>query len=514
MKFKYLFLLLPLSFLVLACGNINDLEEIDSIKYNASYAVPIINSDISIQDFLEDFEEVSELTIDPDGLLRFKYRGDVISATVEQMFESINDAIPPAIPVFFSGMALPLSSPDGIQIDYLELKKGTFIYAFQSDVQEPVEIKLNMPQITKEGETLSFTINLPAYSGEGDLPIGTNQFNPASLEGYTILPLNDSLYIDYTITTASGEQVDRNLPNFFVQIQDLEFTYAEGFLGTLVYEGGRDTIEIDFFDSWVQGDVYFEEPEITFIIENSFGIPTKSKINVFEVFTVRKEKLPLESSFVTDGIDFPFPELNDVGAVKSRSFIFNKENSNIDQILGAGPIAVDYDVDAITNPDGNQGIRGFITDSSFYNVQVEVDLPLYGNITEYAAFDTLEIDLDDFDEVKNAEFKMVTTNRIPLQVKMQGFFLDTEGQVIDSLFTEEQVVVGAAPVDGTGTPTSGTTAENFSLYDDARFESIKDSKKIVLRAIFSSTNDGGTPVRIFNTQGVDVKIGAVLGVTN
>ena len=512
MKLKVFTLLIGIGGFLIACGPIDDLDNVDSINYDASYAVPLIDSDISIQDFLEDFEETSEIIIDPDGLIRFKYRGDVISATVEQMFESINDALPPAIPVLYDGMPLPLSSPDGIQIDYLELKKGNFIYAVESDVLEPVTVTLTMPQFTKDGDPLSLSIPVPAWSGEGQKPIGNNLLFPASLDGYTILPENDSVYINYDIVTQSGEKIE-SLSNIIIQLNELEFTYAEGFLGTLVYEGGRDTIEIDFFDNWVQGEVYFEEPVVTFIIENSFGIPTKSKINVFEVFTVREEKLPLESPFVTDGIEFPFPALNEVGAIKSKTFIFTKENSNIDQILGAGPLAVDYDVDAITNPDGNVGIRGFITDSSYYNVQVEVDLPLYGNITEYVTFDTFDIELNDFDEVRAAEFKLVADNTIPLEVKLQGFFVDENFQVIDSMFTAEQSVIAAAPVGADGVPTGASTAESFSAFDEPRFDAIKLAEKIIVRATFSSSNNGTVPVKIFNSQGVDVRIGAILEVT-
>ncbi len=512
MKLNVFILLSGMVILFLGCGPIDDLDNVDSIDYEAAYAVPLIDSEIKIEDFLEDFEETSEIIIDPDGLIRFKYRGDVISATVEQMFESINDALPPAIPVFSSNMALPLSSPDGIQIDFLELKKGNFVYAFQNNADEPIEVTLTMPQITRDGSPLSFDVSLPAFSGEGVMPIATNQPAPASLEGYTILPENDSIYIQYDATTISGIKLN-NLPNFFIQLADLEFTYAEGFLGTLVYEGGRDTIEIDFFDSWVQGDVYFEEPVITFIIENSFGIPTKSKINTFEVFTVREEKLPLESSFVTDGIDFPFPDLNERGAIKTKSFIFTKENSNIDQILGAGPLAVDYDVDAITNPDGNVGIRGFITDSSFYNVQVEVDLPLFGSITEYVAYDTFSLDLDDFDEVNEAEFKVIADNSIPLEVIIQGYFVNQDQVTIDSLFTGEQTVIGPAPVGADGIPTGTTRAENFASFDPVRFDGVKSSEKIIIKATFSSTNNGTVPVKIQQSQGVDFQIGAILGVT-
>lgn len=493
------------------CNPVADFEDIDTIQYNAEYAVPIINSNLTIEDFLDELDDQSEIIIEPDGLIRFKYRGDVISATVEQMFAAINDALPPLIPVTEPGMALPLSSPDGIQIDYLDLKKGGFVYGIESELNVPVSVELTMPQFTKDGEILTFNTSLPAYNGSGNKPVSTNILFPSSLEGYTILPENDSVYIDYKITTPDGLEVEK-MSNFFIRLQDLEFSYAEGFLGTLEYEGGRDTIEIDFLDQWVQGEVYFEDPTFTFLITNSFGIPTKSKVNVFEVFTVRQEKLPLESPFIEDGIDFPFPGLEEVGQTKSKTFLFDKTNSNIQEIIGAGPLAVDYDVDAITNPDGNTGIRGFITDESAYNVQVEVDLPLYGSIKNFLAFDTIDINLDEFDEVQSADFKLIAENNIPLEVAIQGLFLGENDQVIDSLFANEQLIIAGAPVDGQGNPTSTQSQTSNAIFEGDRFQQILAARKLILRVNFSTTETGATSVRLINTQDIQLKLGAILGV--
>ena len=515
MNNNIVYLLLATVLLLASCGQIDDLSGTTEIAYEAEYAVPIVNSEVSIQDFLEDFEENTTILVDPDGLLRFKYRGGIIDASVEQVFENINAALPPIIPILQPGMALPLSSPEGIQIDYLELKKGDFIYAFESEIVEPIEVTITMPQITKDGEPLTFQHSVEAFapsSGRGR-PQVSNALTPESLEGYTILPLNDSLYIDYVVVPASGDRSKR-LTNFVIRLQDLEFTYAEGFLGTNIYEGGRDTIVIDFFDNWVQGDVFFEDPIVTFFINNSFGLPTKSLINSFDIFTVNEEKLPLESEFVQDGIEFPFPTLDQVGEIKTKAFVFTKENSNIAQILGAGPTAIDYDVDAVTNPEGNQGIRGFITDNSFYSVQVEVELPLYGNIANFAAHDTFDLNLDDFKDVNFAEFKLVTDNEIPLELDLQGYFVLDGGFVIDSLFETEQKVIAGAPVGPEGNPTGMGRSEVLIPFAGSRFESIKQAKQIIIRADFSTTKRGKQSVRIVNSQKLGLKMGAKLGVRN
>ena len=286
----------------------------------------------------------------------------------------------------------------------------------------------------------------------------------------------------------------------------------EGFLGIQRHEGGRDTIIIDFFDNWVTGDIYFADPTVTFNIENSFGIPTQSEVNVFKVLTVRGETLELESPFVESGIDFPFPSIDEVGELKTEQFVFNKDNSNIDVILGAGPVAIDYDVDAVSNPDSNVTIRGFITDSSYYKVRVDVDLPLFGRSVDFLARDTFELSFDEFTGMYKAEFKLVTDNSLPLDVSIQGYFLDKEGVVLDSLFQESMRVVAGAPVDSEGNAIGTTEDVTYIDFPEERFNNVRSAATLDIIASFSTVNDGEVSVKILDSQAVAVKLGAIFGV--
>ncbi len=496
-----------------ACSELEDFDEIEGVRYDAQYAIPLVDSKVTLSDLLEEFEENSTLVIDPDGQLRLVYRGDVLTKDREEIFAEVDSALAQAglIPIQENRVALPFSSPAGIQIDSLHLSGGELIYSFANPHTDPITMTFTFPQLRQDGEAIVFEHSLPAYSGSGDPPFFTNAFGPYSLAEHDISPENDSIFIEYE-AFADGEPVD--LTNFYILIQGMEFTYAEGYLGNQIHEGTRDTIEIDFFEDWIRGDIYFEDPVVTFFFENSFGIPTRSIVNVFDVITVEQEVLPLESEFVANGIDFPYPGLDQVGEIMRDTFVFNKFNSNIDEILGAGPIAVDYLVDGLTNPESNTDIRGFLTDSSYYKVQVEVDLPLYGRAAGFIARDTIELGFDNYGEVDFAEFKTVTDNGLPLNVDIQGYFLDDNGAVLDSLFAEGRRLVEAAPVDGDGNATGITTQEAFAEFLADRFERIKDAQSIVVNAAFS-TNDGGeTSVRINTAQEVRIRVGAKLGLSN
>ncbi len=238
-------------------------------------------------------------------------------------------------------------------------------------------------------------------------------------------------------------------------------------------------------------------------------------VNVLNVLTVRNEILPLESPFVTNGIDFPYPAMNEIRQVKTSSFAFTKDNSNIATILGAGPVAVDYDVDAITNPNSNTEIRGFITDSSFYKIRLEVELPLYGRASGFETTDTFDVNFSSYEDVDAVVFKLVVDNELPLEVDVQAYLADEQYNVIDSLFEPRQVVVEGAPVNAQGVASGSKQRIVQVPISETRFSAIKNQVRyVLLSAGFSTNNQGKTTVRVLATQDVRIRLGANLIVKN
>ncbi|MDX1942368.1 MAG: hypothetical protein SFU99_17520 [Saprospiraceae bacterium] len=510
---KSYFLFFALAIVLFGCNQFDELENLDRAKYEAEYAIPLVDTKVSLQQILENTGDSTTIIIDQNGLIRLRYQGDVVAKTSDDIFAEINRSLPPLIPILSPRMALPFSSPDGLQIDRLDMKGGSLIYYFENRHPEAITVKATFPQVTKNAVPLTIQQSLPAYSGSGNAPAATNFLVPISLAGYRIQTLNDSVYVEYEAIRASGQK--DTLSNFVIRLQDLQFSYAEGYFGNFLYEGTRDTILIDFFDNWIRGDVYFEEPRITLNVENSFGIPTNAVINVLNVVTVKSDVLPLESIYVDNGIEFPYPNMSEIGQVKYGTFSFTKENSNIDVILGAGPVAIDYDVDAITNPNNDPNIRGYITDSSYYKINMEVELPLYGKASGFVARDTFNADFKNYEDVDDAEFKLVVDNAIPLDVEVQAYFLDASNNVIDSLLDAPQRIVGAAPVDAQGEPTGVTRKITFAPFAEARFQKIKTSAtRILLNTAFSTLNNGNTSVKIYSSQDVKIKMGVKMGVRN
>jgi len=310
------------------------------------------------------------------------------------------------------------------------------------------------------------------------------------------------------------------LAGFAAIFNDVTASFIQGYLGNQVFEFERDTIEIDFFENWTEGTLRFEDPTINFSVKNSFGFPVRSSINVLDVISVNDDIFPLSSPAIQAGIDFAYPQPDEIGCVKETNFSFNNENSNLVDLLEAVPKAVDYDIDGLTNPDGNTAIRGFMTDSSLLSVQVEVVLPVFGAVTNYNVFDTIKVEQFDFDvdfeeygEIDFAEFKLFSENNIPLNIDLQLFFADENKRIIDSLFTEVTPVVAAANVDADGNILESSIEEAFARVTEDRFERIKEARNLFLQARFSTPENGMRSVRVTADQNVKIGMGLKVGVT-
>ncbi len=505
---------------LVSCSPIEDLEDFDTVAYEASYAFPLVNARVSLDDILENFQDEATLVVDPNGLFHFRYSGEVLSQTGSEIFleiengiEALSNVTPDGIPVLTQQLSIPFIIPGGVELDKIRLKAGELKYQFRNTNSEAVDIVVRMPQFFKEGQALEFTHQLDGFAAGSEPPSFSNEDMPFDMNGVEVIPQNGAINIEYTATTVNSQQ-QVPLSSFFVKIDDAALTYAEGFLGTTVYDGPVDTIKIDFFEDWIGEDVAFEEPRVAYILENAFGIPTRSIVDSFNVITVEGQTLPLESELIENGIDFPYPTLEEIGQTKSSVFVFTKDNSNIDEILSSNPVEVRYDVDALTHPDGNRNIRGFLTDSSFYRVGVDVDLPFIGSAANFIARDTFDFSPGELEQLDSIELKFIAENAIPIAIDVQFYLADENNVILDSLFDQQTRLVEAAPVNSNGDVIDSVSKTTFVDIGGSRVEAFTNTDKLLLVASFSTTNDGTVPVKIFNNQFFDIKLGGIFKFVN
>jgi hypothetical protein len=507
MKYSRLLVLLTWIGLAPGCQKIDNFQGAEVVSGPAEFAIPLVKATTTMQDLLENFDDYTFIEITPDGVIHLRYKGDVLIQEAADFFKDARDSIPPIIPLEDTLFALPFSSPQQLEVDYAVYKTGQVKFACQSDYEGTIDFTLSILQASKDGVIAQVHEQFTSPPPLGGYFASTAFVDVA---GYDLIPENDTVYLRYEAITDAGDRI--KLPQAFLINENVDFGYIEGYLGNFKHNGKQDTIEIEFFENWIQGDVFFEQPNIYIHVENSFGVPTRSDIKLFDVLTADNARLPLQSDFITGGgIDFVYPPLSEVGTVKTMTFTFNETNSNIKDVLGSRPIAIDYDVDALMNPDTLTGLRGFITDSSYYKIQVEVDLPLHGRASGFGIVDTFDVNFDGYGSVSEVEIKMVADNGMPLEIDAQIYFMDENGAVLDSLFEGGRTeIVGSADVGTDGIVTNPATRITFAKLPGARFDNVRNAKKLAMHAFFSTFNGGQQSVKAFADQQVEIRMGMKL----
>ena len=510
-RYACLSLLALLSF---ACtDSLEDLTEIEETRYSAEFALPIVDSRVSLTDIVGEIGEDFAVTVDPDGLLRFRYSGEVPAVGPDIVFDRLEQiAQGVVIPLTRNRQGAPFAGVGDVDVDTVRISGGTALYNLPNVYDEPVSVTLSLPEARLNGVPFSVTGDLPAYSGSGEPPTLANPDAPIQMAGYALAVPEDSLYIEYSIRDMDGNELpvpERTI----LALENLTFSFVSGYLGTELYQGIRDTVEVDFFDDYLEGDIFFVDPTVTLTLTSSFGLPALAQVEVLQVVDVEGNVIPITGPAITNGFDFDFPRIP--GNQRQTVFTFNSQNSNIDEVLSARPVALDYLVNAEINPDGDVGITGFLTDSSFYTAQVDVELPLFGNASDFTLRDTFDLDImDDFDNVEDITFRLTTYNEIPIDIRLRGTFVDADGNAVADLTNGESFILRAPDVDGNGDPVSEVRNSEDFAFDGAAKDAILGADRLIVEFDISTTNGGGPFVRITDDQDLRLLLGAKVGVRN
>ncbi len=485
--------------ILFGCLKSNDLSTATIENMTPEFAIPLVKDKIKIQDFFEGENGNFFLTSNPDGLISLNYKGKILTQTGESIIDEAVALFPGFIPLLDTITALPMTF-NLLEIDKAQFRSGLLQLGFNLP-QEDFHLELIIPGILNNGVPFSFSYDFH-YTADSPDNIA---FPPTDISDYFLQEDDDSLKIVYHATNNDGNTI--HLDNFLIRLEDIDFSYLQGYLGNYQYDVPRDTIKIKFFEN-IEGGVYFQEPKIYINVLNSFGVPTRSLVNVFQFHSKDGVLLPLESTYIADGINFAYPSIEEIGVVKQTNFEFHKDNSNIADIIALSPIALEYDVDAITNPDTITTLKGFITDSSFYTINMEVQLPLYGFSELFTQYDTVELKIDSLEHVKSAELKLITENRFPIDFGFQAYFLDESNHILDSLLTGDTKVIKAAGVDADGQVTEKNTTTTMILLPENKIAHVLQAKNIVTKVQLNTKGSSETDfVKITLDQDLEIRMG-------
>lgn len=483
----------------LALGAVSCGKDVEDIRLEPEFAVPLFSATSRLEDLFGENTDTSELLVAPNGDMTIIYRGNIVRREANEIFAKI-----PPFPGLMNDTILkqPFKLENQVNVIRAKFTNGLINVQVTSNIPEDLNFYLEFPEVTLGGETLKIPTEIK-YTGS---PVTVVTIPPTSCTGYDIFLGGNEITVRYVATKKStGERV--KLPNVVFLITNVEFSYMEGYFGYELREVDRDTITMDIFREIIQGNLQFADPRVTVIVENSFGFPLRGLPSVLRVSN-GGAFADLESPVLATGFDFDFPNLQQVGQSRLTKFYFDRNNSNIKDILNLRPIYLDYKLDAISNPDTISSLVGFTTDSSYFSVGVQVELPLEGKAEGFEAGKEYDVDFTDIDaSIRKAELKLVTENGLPLEVLAQLTLLDDAGNVLGTLLPGFGEILRAAPIDAQGYATGKSRKETFIPVDADLLDDLRQTRRVRIDTRFTTSNMGKTDVKIRSTDEVDVRMG-------
>ena len=464
---------------------IPDIQDVKLDDWQPEVAIPLLNTQVTIQDLLDNFETGGFLEQDADNFLTVVYQGNVLSQKGEEII-SLEDF---SIPMLVSEQTIPYADlPFDVEITKVVLKEGSFDYSLQSNFTEDMDVTIQIPSLKKDGQMLAMDMVMD-YTGNGAVVMN----NSMDLQGYT-MDFSNGLEMKY-IAKKQGNNQKEQLNNVSFSFSNLKYSYVEGKFGQYVFSLPIDSLVLDIFNNVSNGNIYFESPRIQLNIKNSFGMPIRITSNNFTAQTLLNGQQNITTP-LNAGVDLAYPSLAEVGQYKSTAILLDKNSSNLANIIASSPTQINYEFTALANP-VDVNLTGFAKDDSAFEVDVDVELPLWFRAGNFTYEKTTDFDLSDIDQIEELEFKLITKNGLPLDTDMQLYFEDANGNVLDSLLTNNQSLLVAADVDNNGKVTASGDHTELVSFTGARIQNIQRATKIRLKAELSTANMGATSVKLF-----------------
>ncbi len=486
-------------------------------EWSPEFAVPLINSELSLNDIVGVSD--SGLFTVSNHQLSLVYKTNIYTQYGYEFFTPVsmsNQLTLQMTPIDTADLnqngtvsrsinvVVPLTFPNGEQIDSMTVRRGNLRIGISNDIPHPGVLHISIPTAVSGGQT--FSRDIP-FSAGTNAPFITQGIS--DMTGYSMTMNSggspNQLGVQYTITfNNAGAMGNAMHHNFDITFAFDSITPATifGYFGQREFLPQADTTELSLFNNFADGSMYFEAPKMTISLENSFGMPIDAHINSLKAILPDGSTMSLTGPFPSPLIDYPVV----MGQTARNSFYFDKNNSNIQQVFNASPKKIIYDLDAGTNtplPTYN-----FMSDSSVFKADLQIEFPMKGYATGFTIQDTVDFGLGEMDMINSAIFRLNVTNGFPVNANTQLYFADDNFNILDSMFTVAQdKLIISANIDANGratTPAIRTADENF---DGLRLQHLFNAKKIIIRAIIDTKDAPNSMIAIYDDYKIGFKIG-------
>ena len=392
---------------------------------------------------------------------------------------------------------------DGVEISHIDLASGAIVYNYESSVNTSIQLNIEIPSLKDQfqmvfSETLE--INNTQFTGPQSISFPLDNYSFDLSESVNQIQVNYSSQIMGSNTFQSFSENDQI--QIDISMENLEFSYVEGYFGQIEQEIEQDEMDFDFsvLDD-IAPNLYLETPNLRFTVDNAIGVPFRIDLDVIGVN--ENETISLDG-----------PSINAVGQVSTITN-FTNSNSQLPDFIAMSPSQILYSGSVLSNPSGNMGVLNSITNGSNIEIGFEMDLPLHLRLEDAMRTDTLALDFgDENDDTSGPEYvdsvilKLHTENEFPLDIDLMILFTDSlSGLVLDSIDVE---LLDAAEVDEEGRTISANIYDSNIVLNSGQIDALFNSNRALLNMKINSYDNQNTAVKLYTDYEFKIAVGAIL----
>lgn len=500
MRFIYktvLFLLLLIS--VVSC------RKSFRTDWDVDIEAPIARSKLNIKNFFSD----TLFQTDPTGLLHLGFSQKVAGFKLDSLVQ-IPDTIlnyeftmPPgklflaagnSIPGFPQTQEVKLDISTGVELRTVTIHQGKIKMVYKNSYTQPLAFTLILPNTTIYG--LPFTINETIAPGTNNL-IKYYDISgySAQLTGLNFNKVNTLVqYIDVKVPSTAQSDTIRGGQGVKTEISYTKLVpyYVEGYFGQQTIDLKYDSIALGFGNNFQVSNFKINSAYINFKIVNEFGVDINAQLsNIKSVNTNSNTAITLNASGLSN------ININKAGKTSNfsnpifpsvKTISVNTNNSNLKPFLENLPNYLTYQGKVVVNPLGNiSASHDFAFLNTGVNIYADVDLPLQIRADYFKLISKSAIDLTSVDQIDNINYGDLVlqgTNGFPFNAILQGYILNEQEQVVDSLFSVPGNVIKEGTVDANNIVIQANYTELKINLTKSKLENLKKCKFIRFESKF------------------------------
>jgi len=512
-----------------------DFSRLIKPDWNPEFAIPLVNSNLTIADFFEDTSNLIIVTGD-DNSLTFIYKSSNVVSAVAGDFINFRDQNF----VFFNSISLPGSEPGEIDtlrypeqfqfipdtsdqaIDSIFFAKGKLKISGRTNLDRNTSrLELTSTSIRRiaDNQPLFITANISNPFGAEWIYFDTT----ISLDNHKFIlsqvadTLRNVMYLNQDIIITNDENPDLSPYQLVLDgaLSDLEFDSFFGYLAQ--YDIPLDdSLKIGLFDNVVGGGISIGAGAVSlkFKLDNSFGIPVTVIADPIYAYSPIGKPNRVDIELFGPGIPNIFginsPGFGQIGQSVENFVDFS--DANFAEAFNISPQKIFYTLNAVTNYETDLSRNNFILNESTISIGVDLEFNLFASISTFVVEDTVSVDFkDNLKEIDYVTFRFNLTNAFPVDVTAQIYFANQNYVVLDSLMRTGGNILPGAPV--SGPPGYGVTGPVSKItditLDRTGMDNLTKSEYLIIRTAISTTEE--KLVKFYPENYIGLKLGVISG---